>query len=385
MKDRCDGSVGHCGEGSKRSTSTVRAHAASTMEPVRLIDAGLVSPQRSQAIYHAVAYATEENAPDTIIIASPTDPYVCIGFFQELDKEVDVTYCRSHDLPIVRREVGGGAVYLDKDQLFTQWVFRIGRLPARLEERFDLFVRPLVATYQDLGIDAYYRPVNDVHVAGKKISGTGAARIGDADVVVGSFMLDFDKSTMARVLKVQSEKMRDKVVEALEQYMTTMRELLPDLPSRDEIVTRYVRRCEEVLGRELVLGEHTQAELAKAEELDRLLTADEWVRQRGGFGRPYIRIHEDVRVAEVAYKVPGGLIRVTARLSGGTAENVEVSGDFTMVPASGLSAVEEALLGCALQREALERAVHGAYEAGALQSPGVVPADFAAAMLLLGE
>jgi len=53
-------------------------------------------------------------------------------------------------------------------------------------------VEPLVLTYRDLGIVATHRPVNDVHVRGKKIDGTGAALIGRAEVLVGSFMFDFD-------------------------------------------------------------------------------------------------------------------------------------------------------------------------------------------------
>ena len=77
-----------------------------------------------------------------------------------------------------------------------------GPLPADLEARFELYVRPLVETYRALGIPAYLRPINDVHVGGKKIGGTGAAQMGDAEVVVGSLMFTFDKATMARVLKV---------------------------------------------------------------------------------------------------------------------------------------------------------------------------------------
>src|SRR5574341_2424042 len=105
------------------------------MEAIRVLDMGLVSPMRSQAIYHGVAHAMTADTPDTIILVGPTDPYVCIGYHQELEKEVDVDYCREHGLPMYRREVGGGAVYLDKGQVFTQWIFHRNHLPASLEER----------------------------------------------------------------------------------------------------------------------------------------------------------------------------------------------------------------------------------------------------------
>lgn len=88
-------------------------------------------------------------------------------------------------------------------------------MPTHLEERFRLYARALVETYRSLGIEAEYRPVNDIHVQGRKIGGTGAARIDHAEIVVGSLMFDFDHDTMAKVLKVPSEKTRDKVVTTL--------------------------------------------------------------------------------------------------------------------------------------------------------------------------
>jgi len=141
-------------------------------------------------------------------------------------------------------------------------------LPAALENRFDLYMRPLVQTYRALGIKAQHRPINDIHVGGKKIGGTGAAQIGSADVVVGSLMFTFDKATMARVLKVPSEKMRDKIVESLEQYMTAMGELLPSLSDRETVKELYLRQCAEVLGVEIVPGRWTAREETVATELD---------------------------------------------------------------------------------------------------------------------
>ena len=205
------------------------------MNKIRLLDLENVSPVRSQTVYHAAAYAMTEETPNTIILVSPNRPYVCIGYHQDLEKEVDGEYCEANGLPVLRREVGGGAVYLDNGQVFTQWVFHPGDLPRSLEERFAMYVRPLVETYQTLGINAYYRPINDVHVAGKKIGGTGAAQMGISEVVVGSLMFSFDKATMARVLKVPSEKMRDKIFESLEEYMTTMSEQLGQMPDRQKV------------------------------------------------------------------------------------------------------------------------------------------------------
>ncbi len=43
---------------------------------IRLLYMESVSPLRSQTVYHAVGYAMKENTPNTIILVSPSAPYV---------------------------------------------------------------------------------------------------------------------------------------------------------------------------------------------------------------------------------------------------------------------------------------------------------------------
>jgi len=355
------------------------------MDSIRLLDLALVPPVRSQTIYHAVAYALDASAPDTIILVAPTAPYVCIGFHQELEKEVDVEYCRAHGLPIYRREVGGGAVYLDKSQVFTQWIFHRHALPADLGERFALYVQPLVETYHALGIPANYRPINDVHVQGKKIGGTGAAQMGEAEVVVGSLMFDFNFELMSKVLKVSSEKMRDKIFQSLSDYMTTMTRELGKTPDRDAVVKIYLDQCEAALGRQIVRGEPTAKELALAEQLDRQAVTDEWLYQKGGLRQVGVKIHEDVRVVEAAHKAPGGLIRITARVRDGRIDDVTLSGDFTMLPKFAPGALELALRGTALDAGAVQARIAEVYHAVVIQSPGVTVEDLTTAVMLLKQ
>ncbi|MHB1161985.1 MAG: lipoate--protein ligase family protein [Chloroflexota bacterium] len=351
------------------------------MGAVRLLDLGLVPSVRSQTIYHALAHAMAPDTPDTLVLVSPIDPYVCIGFHQDLEKEVDLANCRAQRLPVYRREVGGGAVYLDRGQIFTQWVFHRGHLPASAERRFELHSRPLVETYRELGIPAYHRPLNDIHVAGRKIGGTGAASAGEAEVVVGSLMLDFNTEAMARVLKVPSEKMRDKVYQSLREYMTTMTRELGQTPDRERVKAVYLDKCRAVLGAEIIPGTVTEQEEVGAREWDDLLLSPEWLYQRGGPRRQEVKIHEDVRVVEAAYKAPGGLIRVTARLREGRIDDLTLSGDFTLLPASAVGALEQSVLGLGAGHDSVPGRLQDVYTRMGLQSPGVTPEDFATAII----
>lgn len=351
-------------------------------DAIRVVDLGLVPPLRSQAIYHGLAYAMTPRSPDTIVLVGPSDPYVCIGCHQELDKEVDLDYCREAGLPVYRREVGGGAVYLDHRQVFTQWIFHAERLPALLEARFALYVQPLVGTYRSMGIPAEHRPVNDIHVRGRKIGGTGAARIGEAEVVVGSLMFDFDVALMARVLKVASEKMRDKVHQSLQEYMTTMTLELASIPDREVVTREYVRQVSQATGRPIDYGELTAEELAATDEAEARMASDEWLHQKGGLRQTgAVKIHSDVYLAEAAYKTPGGLVRSTVRLREGRIDDLALSGDFTLLPACAVVALEQALRGAELEAAPVRARVAEVYRALNVQSPGVGVEEWVSAVL----
>ena len=272
--------------------------------------------------------------------------------------------------PIVRREVGGGAVYLDGNQLFTQWVFAAEHLPATVEDRFTLYCDTLVQAYRSLGIEAVYRPVNDIQVNGRKIGGTGAARMDRAEVLVGSLMFDFDALTMSRVLKVPSEKFRDKVFQTMSEYMTTMRRELGTPPPRSVVIDAYVAACSAGLGRPIEPGVLRPDEIELAERLDERFASLEWLEEGGGLRRPGVRIHEGVRVAEGAHKAAGGLIRCLAVISDDVLEDVAFSGDFTAEPADVPARLGEVLMGCAVAENALLGRVSGVLRTGSTGNAG---------------
>jgi lipoate-protein ligase A len=352
---------------------------------VRLLDLGAVPYLRSQTVYHALAHAMDEGSPNTISLMSPDRPYVCIGFHQELDKEIDVEYCHAQDIPVLRREVGGGAVYLDGDQLFVHFIFHREHLPRKVEEVYKLLIRPLVETYQAIGIEATHRPLNDIVVGQRKIGGTGIAAIGEAMVLAGSLMFDFDTATMARALKVSSEKMRDKIHQSLREYMTTIRRELGEPPPRDEVTAILIRKVAETLEVDLQPGELTAVEKRAVQTLDRRFSSSRWLRQKGGLARRGVTIKAGVQVAEAEHKAPGGLIRVTARLRDGAIDDVSLSGDFTFHPAALLGQLEHDLRGVQLDHGVLERAVAEFYSSRDVQSPGVEPEDIADAIMKVEE
>ena len=222
---------------------------------------------------------------------------------------------------------------------------------------------------------AHYRPVNDVITAtGRKISGTGAAEIGDYLVLVGNLIADFDYDTMVRVLRVPDEKYRDKVFQSMRKNLSTLRRETGREFDWGELAAPLVRRFAEVLG-PLEPAEVPAAVRAEAQALAPRFLAEEWLFKKGRRfpqGRE-VRIAGGVDVRQRVHKSPGGLLRATLVLKKGRLEQVTLSGDFFCYPQNSVEELERRLTGAPLEKagEVLE-----AFYTTRVETPGVTLADW---------
>lgn len=246
-------------------------------EPVRLLALGVVSWIRTQALYHALAELMTEDAPDTVILVRPLEPYLCVGYHQPLSTVLDRAACRAAGLPIVRRRVGGGTTYLDSNQQFYQCIFHHKRLPYRVDAVYAQLLGAPVAVLRQLNLHADVRDGNEIEVDGRRIAGVGGGRIGEAVIVVGNIILDFDYEMMARVWRVPSEDFRRLAYEAMQRHITTLWSVLPQRVSADEVQARFAEAYPLALHRPVVPGSLTEAEQAKAAEMEEQLLSEEWL------------------------------------------------------------------------------------------------------------
>lgn len=353
---------------------------------LRVLDFGMVSPMRSQAVYHGIAETIRPDSDPVLSLASPISPYVCVGLHQEIAKEVDEKFCATKNLPVYRRHVGGGAVYLDENQLFTHFIYPKAKAPKLASELYAMFIEPVVRTYIGLGVNAVFRPANDIQVNGRKIGGTGAASIGEATVMVGSFMFDFDTATMARCLKVPSEKFRDKLKVTLDDYMTTMVKELDQVPTREDLKARFFTHCCEVLGVEIFHDQPTGEEMAAIEQAEIDLADPEWTDVQGRkFVEMGVKISANTHLTESAFKAPGGLIRVHLLGGEGKIRDLMISGDFTCLPPQGVELLAKGLAGCDLSESALGAAAAKIMQEKNIEIVGVSADDIATAIMAAVE
>ncbi|HET7090427.1 MAG TPA: hypothetical protein VFL17_17460 [Anaerolineae bacterium] len=282
---------------------------------IRLLNLGPAHWLRTQSVYHALAETMTVETPDTIVLTRPSQPYLCIGYHQELDSVLDRATCRQLSLPIIRRRVGGGTTYLDANQLFYQYVFHHTRVPATVERLYAALLAAPVAALRALGLDAELRGENEIEVDGQRIAGIGGGRIGEAAVVVGNVLLDFDYDRMARVWRAPSEPFRHLAASALREHVTTLRAKAPRPMAPADMEARLLVEFPAVLGRPLERGELTKEEWGEVESIEKRLMSEEWLSLHANGGQPMttLKISRGVFIRSAEAEVNGWHVRAALR------------------------------------------------------------------------
>ena len=344
-----------------------------------VFDLGKLPGQQSMLIFDALARMGIE----ALVIVSPQSPLVSIGYFQDVEQEVDLQYCKKSGIPFMRREVGGGATYLDENQVFYQLVWRKNnkRFPKAIEHIYPWFSEAPIETYRTFGIEAEFPPVNDIVTKkGRKIAGEGGGNIGDCMVFVGGILLDFDYKTMSSILKVPDETFRDKIYKTMEENLTTMRREVGTIPPREEVVAVLKEKFEKRLG-SLEPASLNPKIIEKMKQLELWMTSEEFLLKKTPKIPRGIKIKEGVEVLFGLHKARGGLIRTTEEISEGRIEDIAISGDFTFFPKERLDGLEESLEKVPLKEDQIIERVETYYEEEGIESPGVESKDFALTVL----
>jgi lipoate---protein ligase len=344
-----------------------------------LFDLGKLAGQQSMLTFHVLARMGIES----LVIVSPRTPLVSIGYFQDAEQEVDLNYCKGLGIPLMRREVGGGATYLDENQIFYQLIWKRDnpRFPKVIQDTFPWFSEAPVETYRSFGIEAEYRAINDIVTkGGRKIAGEGGGNIEECMVFVGGILLDFDYEAMSKILKVPDEKFRDKVFKSMEENLTTMKRELGTIPSREEVVAVLKEKFERKVGKLEPALLNTKM-IGKMKQLESWMTSEEFLYKKTPKIPKGIKIKGGLEILYGIHKAKGGLIRTAEEVIENEIENISISGDFTFHPKEYLNGLEESLGKTPLEKDRLIERVETFYGERGIESPGVESKDFALTIL----
>jgi len=339
----------------------------------RLLDTGRRSAAENMALDDVILECRARGlVPNTLRFLQFDPPAVLVGYHQSVEQEVRTGFCESMGIEINRRLTGGGAIFFDKKSLGWEIFASKSELGAYqpVAEVFERMCKGVILALRTLGIQASFRPRNDIEVDGRKISGTGGTERDDAFLFQGTLLIDFDVDTMIHALRIPIEKLKDKEIKSVKERVTCVRWELEHQPSLEEIKQALKKGFERAFKIRLIEGGLTYDEKKLLKGRLKIFQSEEWILLDR---RP---LNESVTASAIE-KTPGGLIRVSLTLdrSSNTIKSVLVTGDFFVFPSRAILDLEAKLKYASYEKDEICSIVHDFFETTKAQIPGVTPDD----------
>ena len=203
--------------------------------------------------------------PPTLRVWEWASSCVVIGRFQSLRNEVDHDAARRHEIEVVRRVSGGGAMFIEPGNTITYSLYAPETLVAGMsfQESYEFMDTWVIDALQGLGIDAWYQPLNDITSPAGKIAGAAQTRRSGAVLHHVTMAYDIDTAKMLDVLRIGREKLSDKGTTSAAKRVDPLRSQT-GLP-RSEIIDRMIETFRAAHG--LTKDRLTAVELERAKAL----------------------------------------------------------------------------------------------------------------------
>jgi len=214
-------------------------------------------------------------SPNTLRFLSIKPPSVNIGYFQKVREVINVEECKKLGISIARRPSGGGAIYQDyRGEITYAVVVKAQNELVKgldIEETYKKLLQWLIRSLRKLGLNAQYKPPNDITINGRKVSGNAQSRKYGAILQHGTILLRTYKNIMAKVLKTDREKLK---------RVTGIEEELRREIDRKKFIELLIGSFEETYDVRLVKGSFTDYELKLIEKLRKKYSDPKWIYKR---------------------------------------------------------------------------------------------------------
>jgi lipoate-protein ligase A len=276
-------------------------------------------------------------------------PSVIVGKYQDIEAALKLDRCRHLGIEYNRRSTGGGTVIMGPNVLALGLGINMdhpGFKGGGIGGIFESLGHVLSKALSKLGIEVRFRPKNDLEISGRKIAGLSAAsETGKSLLFHTSLLVDFDVRLMSDIMNTPLIKIKDKGYNCFSQRMTTVQEEL----GREVAVAKVMEAVESSFEEDFKISFQedgpNQWERGLIQKLKEERYSDpEWI---------FSHKHPRARMGVGQLKTRGGLLEVYLSLSGGSIENVVLTGDFFSTP-KDVNRLENALKWTSSRPECIE-------------------------------
>ncbi len=152
-------------------------------------------------------------------------PAIIVGKHQNTLAEINVDYVKQHNIKVVRRLSGGGAVFHDLGNLcftFTQK----GENDKLID--FRRYTEPILEVLIKMGINAKFEGRNDLTIDGRKFSGNAEHIWKNKVLHHGTLLFSSHMPNLSEALNADPLKFKDKAVKSIRSRVTNISEHLKD-------------------------------------------------------------------------------------------------------------------------------------------------------------
>ncbi|HDC8661695.1 TPA: lipoate--protein ligase [Staphylococcus aureus] len=267
-------------------------------------------------------------------------PSIIVGKNQNTIEEVNQTYIDAHNIDVVRRISGGGAVYHDTGNLNFSFITDDD---GNSFHNFQKFTEPIVQALQSLGVNAELTGRNDIQVGQAKISGNAMVKVKNRMFSHGTLMLNSDLDEVQNALKVNPAKIKSKGIKSVRKRVANIQEFLNG-PLEIEEFKKIILKT--------IFGE-TEVEEYKLTDEDweniEKLSNDKYRTWEWNYGRnPKYNFEREEKFEK-------GFVQIKFDVKRGKIEHAKIFGDFFGV--GDVTDLENALVGCLHDFEHIEEAL----------------------------
>ncbi|KSU84126.1 MULTISPECIES: lipoate--protein ligase [Fictibacillus] len=277
----------------------------------------------------------------TYLLFYINEPSIIIGKNQNTVEEINADYVREHNIHVVRRLSGGGAVYHDTGNLNFSFITKDD---GNSFHDFKKFTDPVVKALNKLGVHAELTGRNDIQVDEKKISGNAMFTTKGRMFSHGTLMFDSEIENVVSALNVKMDKIQSKGIKSIRSRVTNIRDHLDQDMTMDEfkqtLLAYLFEEFEEVPRYEL-----TEVDWEKIYKISEQ-RYDNW---DWNFGKsPKSNV-------ELSNRFAGGSVEVKLQIERGIMRECKIYGDFFGV--GDVHDIEERLIDKRYDREEIEKAI----------------------------
>lgn len=342
-----------------------------SQQKIRLLDTRALSAAANMALDNIILDEVSAGySPQTFRFLQFKRASALVGFNQDTNLEIRTDFCLTHDIDINRRITGGGAILFQPSALGWEIFSAVGMSPfnGSYERVLERICSTAARALSRTGIDAQFRPRNDIEVHGRKISGTGGAFVSGAMMFQGTVLIENETELFLKALRVPVEKLKKREIESLMQRICFLNDIVKSPVTADYLKTAFVEEFSENLGLNFCEDGLTDREKRRLREELQFYSSSDWIYSR-------TRPKDEGDSLRSISQGEGGSLRVRLWLApgGSRIRQALITGDFFSVPQRLCFDLEAYLVGVHLERDVIKYRVRSFFNSYDGQIFGVDP------------